>query len=108
MGGETLEDESGEREVSVIGERAEQTFFRRSAWNTSEMEALGSRTLNLLPCSLAVTRKGPVNFGASLQDRSGERFMTESPTSRVTGVACNCYLWVISSLEAFSFSRTEA
>ncbi len=28
MGGETLEDKSGEREVSVTGERAEQTFFQ--------------------------------------------------------------------------------
>ncbi len=108
MGGETLEDESGEREVSAAGEREEQTFFRRSAWTTSEMEVLGSRTLNLLPCSLAVTRKGPVNFGESLQDRSVERFMTESPTSRIIGVACKCCLWVISSLETFSFSRKKA
>ncbi len=69
MGGETLEDESGEREVSAIGERAEQTFFRRSAWTSSEREVLGSRTLNLFPRSLAVTRKGPINFGESLQDR---------------------------------------
>ncbi len=108
MGGETLEDKSGGREVSATGERAEQTLFRRSGWTTSEMEVLGSRKLNLLPCSSAVTRKGPVNFGESLQDRSGERFMTESPISRITGVACKCCLWVISSLEAFSFSRTEA
>ncbi len=108
MGGETLDDESGEREVSATGERAEETFFRRSAWTTSEMEVLGSRTLNLLPCSLAVTRKGPINFGESLQNRSGERFMTESPTSRIIGVACKCCLWVVSSFEAFSFSRTEA
>ncbi len=108
IGGETLEDKSGEREVSATGERAEQTLFRRSAWTTSEMELLWSRTLNLLPCSLAVTRKGPINFGASLQDRSGERFMTEFPTSRIIGVACKCCLWVISSLKAFSFSLTEA
>ncbi len=88
MGGETLEDKSGERAVSATGERAEHIFFRRSAWTTSEREVLGSRTLNLWPCSLAVRRKGPINFGASLQDRSGERFMTESPTSRTIGVAC--------------------
>ncbi len=108
MGGETLEDESGEREVSATGENGEQTFFRRLAWTTSEMEVLGSWTLNSLPCSLVVTRKGPVNFGESLQDRSGERFMTESPTSRITGVTWKCCLWVISSIEAFSFSQTEA
>ncbi len=108
MGGERLEDESGEREVSATGERAEQTFYRRSAWTTSEREVLGYRTLNLLTCSLAVTRKAPINFGESLQDRSGERFITESLTSRVIGVACKCCLWVISSLEAFSVSRTEA
>ncbi len=62
MGGETLEDELGEREVSATGERAEQTFFRRSAWTISEVEVLGSRALYLLPCSLAVTRKGPINL----------------------------------------------
>ncbi len=28
MGGERLEDKSGEREVSATGERAEQTFFQ--------------------------------------------------------------------------------
>ncbi len=94
--------------MSATGEGAEQTFFRRSAWTTSEREVLGSRTLNLLPWSLAVTRKGPINYGASLQDRSGEHFMTESPTSRDIGVECEFCLWVISSLEAFSFSRTEA
>ncbi len=72
MGAETLEDESRERgEVSATGERAEQTFFRRSAWITSEREVLGSRTLNSLPCSLSVTGKGPINFEASLQDCSG-------------------------------------
>ncbi len=39
MGGETLEDESGERgEVSATEERAQQTFFKRSAWATSERE----------------------------------------------------------------------
>ncbi len=108
MGGETLEDESRETEVSATGERAEQTFFRRSAWTTFEMEVLGSRTLNLLPCSLAVTRKEPINFGESLQDRSEERFMTQSPTFKIIGVACKCCLWVISSLEAFSFSPTKA
>ncbi len=106
---EALGDKSGERgEVSATGERAEQTSFRRFAWTTSQKEVLGSRTLNLLPYSLAVTRKRPINFWASLQDRSEERFMTESPTSRVIGVACKCCLWVLSSLEAFSFSRTEA
>ncbi len=62
MGGETLEDKTGEREVSATGERAEQTFFRRSAWTTSEREVLGSRTLYLLPCSLAVTRKRTHKF----------------------------------------------
>ncbi len=99
MGGETLKNESGEREVSATGQRAEHTYEREILW---------SRTLNLLPGSLAVTRKGPLNFRASLQDRSGERFMTKSPTSRVIGVSCKCYLWDISSPEAFSFSRTEA
>ncbi len=46
---EALGDTSGEREVLA-------TFFRPSAWTTSEMEVLGSKTLNLLPCSVAVTR----------------------------------------------------
>ncbi len=77
---------SQEREKCQQQEKEQnKLFFRESAWTTSKREVLGSRTLNLLPCSLAVTRKGPINFGARLQDRSGERFMPESPTSRIIG-----------------------
>ncbi len=94
-------------EGAAAGVKEALTFLRQSTWTTPETLVLGFRILNLLPWSLAVKRKGPENLGVNLQERSGALFMTESPTSRWTGVAWECCLHSISSREALSFSQTE-